>query len=64
MQKKPYRYPPVRIPKVLKLHRRVAEGTATENEAHEYRRSMNVLRGKFLNGSLSPANARQLGFLN
>jgi hypothetical protein len=62
MPKKGYRYPPVRIAKVLKLRRRVAEGSATAAEVQEYRRAINVLRGKFLNGSLSPANARQLGF--
>ena len=62
MPKKGYRYPPVHIAEVLKLHRRVAEGTASPDEAQEYRRAINVLRQKFLNGSLSPASARQLGF--
>jgi hypothetical protein len=62
MPKKGYRYPPVHIAKVLTLHRRVAEGTASADEEQEYRRSINVLRQKFLDGSLSPASARQLGF--
>ena len=62
MPRKTYRYPRVRIDKVVKLHRRVAEGMATADEAQEYRRAINVLRAKFLQGSLSPAAARQLGF--
>jgi hypothetical protein len=62
MTKKGYHYPSVRIADVLKLHRRVVEGTASADEEQEYRRSINVLRRKFLDGSLSPASARQLGF--
>jgi hypothetical protein len=43
------------------LQQRVADGAATPQEAREYRQIMNVLRGKFRNGSLSPENARRFG---
>jgi hypothetical protein len=43
------------------LQRSVAEGTANVEEACEYRRVMNILRAKFLNGALSRENAHRLG---
>jgi hypothetical protein len=63
MMKKKKRYPRLkaRLDHAVTLQQRVADGAATPQEAREYRQIMNVLRGKFRNGSLSPENARRFG---
>jgi hypothetical protein len=61
MSKKPYPRLPARIEDALTLQPRIAADKATPAEAAEYRRILNVLRGKLRNGSLSPKNARRLG---
>lgn len=59
--KKSYPRLPARIEDALILQPRIMEGEATPAEVQEYQRIINVLRGKFRNGSLSPENARRLG---
>lgn len=44
-----------------RLQRCIAEGKANPDQAREYRRIMNVLRYKFVNGMLSAENAQRLG---
>jgi hypothetical protein len=61
MPKKIYRQLPVRIEDAAALKERIASERATPEEAQEYRRVFNILRGKFRAGSLSPENARRLG---
>ena len=61
MPSKNYHYAPVRIEDAAALKERVASKLATPEEAREYRRVFNILRGKFYSGSLSPENARRLG---
>ena len=63
MPKKSYPRLPARIEDALALQPRIAGNNATPTEVAEYRRIINVLRGKFLNGSLSPENARRLGIV-
>ena len=61
-KKKRYRYPRPRVGPAIILKQRVADGSATPAEAQECKRILNVLRQKFLNGSLSPESARRFGF--
>jgi hypothetical protein len=61
MPKKVYPHLTLRIEHAASLRERVASGVATPAEAQEYRRILNVYRGKFRNGSLSPENARRFG---
>jgi hypothetical protein len=61
MLKKVYPRLPLRIEHAVSLQQRVATGVATPAEARDYRRILNVYRGKFRNGSLSRENARRLG---
>jgi hypothetical protein len=61
MRKKAYPRLPARIDHAVTLQQRVATGIATPVEAQEYQRILNVYRGKFRNGSLSPENARRFG---
>jgi hypothetical protein len=61
MPKKTYPRLPLRIEHAVSLQQRVATGVATPAEAREYRRILNVYRGKFRNGGLSPENARRFG---
>jgi hypothetical protein len=61
MPKKAYPRLPTRIEHAVTLQQRVATGKATPVEAQEYQRILNVYRGKFRNGSLSPENARRFG---
>jgi hypothetical protein len=61
MPKKAYPRLPARIEHAVALQQRVATGMATPAKAQEYQRILNVYRGKFRNGSLSPENARRFG---
>ena len=61
MPKKIYRRLPVRIEDAAALKERIAAERATPEEAREYQRLLNIFRGKFRAGSLSPENARRLG---
>ena len=61
MQKKIYSRLPVRIEDAAALKERIAAERATPEEAREYQRLLNIFRGKFRAGSLSPENARRFG---
>jgi hypothetical protein len=50
-----------RIGEAAALQRRIAEGTATPDEAQHYEKIIGVFRRKFANGALSPQSARQFG---
>jgi hypothetical protein len=63
MPKKTYRRLPARIEDALALQPRISSERATPAEVAEYRRIINVLRGRFHNGALSPENARRLGIV-
>jgi hypothetical protein len=52
---------PVRIEEAAALKERIAAQRATPEEAREYQRLLNIFRGKFRAGGLSPENARRLG---
>jgi hypothetical protein len=62
MPKKSYPRQPARIEDALALQPRIETGEAIPAEITEYRRIINVLRSRYLNGALSPENARRLGF--
>jgi hypothetical protein len=61
MPKKIYRQLPVRIEDAAAMRERIAAGEASPDDVQEYRRILNIFRGKFRAGSLSPENARRFG---
>jgi len=50
-----------RVRRAAAFQQRIAAGDATPAEADEYQRTINELRRKFRNGSLSPESARRFG---
>jgi hypothetical protein len=60
MPTKSYPRLPAQIENALALQPWVARDNTTPAEVQEYRRTINLLRGKFWNGSRLPRNAKRL----